>query len=137
MKLLIKGDMAKIDELCKEMTKIKEDEKQGVMDNLGKFSSTKKWADFMTKLGGRQALDMSELYDQIAFSYFPVGNDSMELNVPVYIPPIARNLIKGKLVKSMREIFEAHCGKGKVDVRFISWGDEDIKKVRGKVMENS
>jgi len=137
MKLLIKGDAAKIREVCIELENVKEERKEGVMDNLGKFSTTKKWADFMTRLGGKNALNMSELYDQIAFSYFPVGNDSMELNVPVYIPPIARNLIKGKLVKSMREIFEAHCGKGNVEVKFLSWGDEDIKKMQKKVLENS
>jgi hypothetical protein len=50
----------------------------------------------------------------------------MELNIPVYIPHIARTLIKGKLVKTFREIFECECGK--VEVKFKSWGDEDLRK---------
>jgi hypothetical protein len=126
MKFSVRGDRKRIIEVCEEINKVKEQGKGEALENMGKFSKTKKWAGFVTKMGGKE-LDFGSIYDSIAVSYWPEG-DSVVVNMPVYIPKGVRLLLKGKIMKEFRDIFSSHCGD--VEVEFISWGDEDLKKVK-------
>lgn len=129
MKLLIEGDQDRIISVCQEMTKIKETEKDNIVKSGLKQKSAKTIANISASMTG--GMNYGDIFDAFAILYDRQGDNAVLLNIPVFVPKMVRFMLKHKLVKSFDQIFK-EAGVNPVKVKFISWGDEDLKEKKGE-----
>jgi hypothetical protein len=122
MKFLIKGVQEKIMNLCEEINSIKNTEKESIVKSGLKQKTAKSLANMASSVSG--GLNFDDILGSFAVNYEKQDDNAVLLNIPLFIPKMVRFLLKRKLLKAFKEIFEQGCGE--VDVKFISWGDEDL-----------
>lgn len=124
MKFRVSGeDKKEILEVCEEICKIKDDSKEEIKASSIKQKATKRLINTASSITG--GLNYDEAYNSIIISYKEEG-DNVILDMPFYIPKMLRFIMQRKLTKSFQEIFDKSC-KNKVKVKFMTWGDENLK----------
>jgi len=130
MKLLVEGDnQEKIIAVCQEITRIKETEKDAIVKSGLKQKSAKTIANLSASMTG--GMNYDDIFGSFAIVYEKQGDKAVLLNIPVFVPSMVRFLLKRKLTKTFEQIFK-DAGCEKVKVKFVSWGDEDLKDKTGE-----
>jgi hypothetical protein len=125
MKFVIKGNQKKVMEVCDEILKIKDSEGAEIKKSGLKQKAADGIVNFASSASG---MSLDDAFSGFTIFHEPKGDDEVILNIPMYIPRMVRFILKRKLEKSFREIFEKAMEGEPVKVKFLSWGDEDIKK---------
>ena len=119
MKFKVKGNRDEVLAICKEICKIKEEEEDAIKKKSLKIRATKAFMDATSKISG--SLNYDEAFNSLIISYYE-EKDYAVLDIPFYVPSVVRGLMRRKLMKAFREIFEKSCKKP-VKVEFLNWGD--------------
>jgi hypothetical protein len=120
MKFKVEGDRKEVINVCKEICKVKEEEEVAIKKKSMQIRATKAFMNATSKITG--GLNYDDAFNSLNISYYE-EKDCVVLDIPFYVPSLARGLMRRKLEKTFREIFEAACKKP-VKVEFLNWGDK-------------